>query len=144
VDDWSLGVDVLVLVLHLRALGKVSLRLEVILDLVADWPGWAEVSVVGLDLGRLLEAALGFQVVLEGGHDVGAAGGLGLERPLRLSLVGQGGGCQTQAGWATEVGAGLASMTEQLHFWGPVVGVPVVGQEGGGSGDVGAGTTGHL
>jgi len=131
VDDWSLGVDVLVLVLHLRTLGKVSLRLEVILDLVADGSGGAEVSVVGLDLGRLPEVALGLQVVLEGSHDVGSAGGLGLERPLGLGLVGQGGGCQAQAGGATEVGAGLASMAEQLHFWGPVVCVPVVGEEGG-------------
>jgi len=130
VDVGSLGVNVLELVVHLRGFGKITLGLKVILDLIADWPGRAEVPVVSLRLGGFFEATLGFEVVLQGSHDVGASCGLGLERSLRLGLGGQRSGSQSKARGTAEVGAGLATMTEEFHFWCPVVSIPVVGKEG--------------
>jgi len=144
VDDWSLGMSVFVLSVHLRRFGKVSLRLEVVLDLIADGPSRAKVPVVGLDFGRLFEAALWLEVVFQGRHDVGPARWLGLKRPLGLRLVGKRGGSQSKARRTTEVGPGLTSVAEQFHFWGSVVCVSVVGQKSCGSGNVGARLTGHL
>jgi len=46
VDVGSLGVNVLELVVHLRGFGKITLGLKMILDLIADRPGRAEVPVV--------------------------------------------------------------------------------------------------
>ncbi len=72
--------------------------LQVVLELVDDGSGGAEVAELGLDLGELLEGALGFQVVLERGNNVGAAGGLGLKLALDLGLVGQRRRRQAEAG----------------------------------------------
>jgi len=126
----SLCMSILVLCVHLGVLGEISLRLEVVLDFVDDWSGGAEVPVVGLDLGGLFEASLWLQVVLDGGHDVRASGRLGLVGAGSLALGGQGCLGQPKAGGTAEVGAWLASMTEEFHFRCPLS-CSVVGQESG-------------
>lgn len=138
VEDWPVWMNVLVLGVHLRVLGKVSLRLEVILELVDDGSGRAEISVVGLDFGSLFEAALRLQVVLDGSDNVRATGRLGLVRSSRLALIGQWSFSQTQAGRAAEVGPGFTTVAKEFHLWCSLP-VSIVGQEGSGSGHVGVG-----
>ena len=71
--------------------------LEVVLELVNDWPGRAKVPVGSLHLADGVEGPLGLQMILQGGHDVASACREGLELGLGLRLAVQGGGRKAEA-----------------------------------------------
>jgi hypothetical protein len=90
--------------------------LEVVLQLVDNGTGRAEVTVLGLDLGAHMEGSLGFQVVLKGSNDVASSGGHGLVLALVLGLVGYGSGGEAKAGGAAVVRPELAILAAMTYF----------------------------
>jgi len=94
-DDWARGVVILVDGRGLGLGGEVSFRFQVVFQFVNDRAGGAEVAVLAVHLRGLFESPLGFQMVLEGSHDVAARGRHGFVLHLGLGFVRQGVGGET-------------------------------------------------
>lgn len=94
-DDGARSVVILVDGRGLGLGGKVAFGFQVVLQLVDDRSRWAEVAVLASHLRGLFEGSFGFQMVLEGGHNVATRSRQGFVLHLGLGLVGQGVGGQT-------------------------------------------------
>ena len=94
-DDGARSVVILVDGRGLGLGGKVAFGFQVVLQLVDDRSRRAEVAVLASHLRGLFEGSFGFQMVLEGGHNVATRSRQGFVLDLGLGLVGQGVGGQT-------------------------------------------------
>jgi len=88
-DDGTGCVVILVDSRGLRLGREVSLGLQVVLQLVNDGTRRAQVAVLAMDLRGLFESPFGFQMVLQGSHNVAARSWHGFVLHLGLRLVRQ-------------------------------------------------------